>query len=225
MGRQVELSSEARRAFGREALPWIENVRRFARSLCHDAPDSDDLVQETYLRAYESWHTFQEGTDCRRWLFTICRNVFRRQLRDARVTESLAVLADAVDAEPRAGASELGAADAARAYDDLFTELDVSTALDAVLPLVPEPYRSALELVLIEDQSYEAAAMQLDVPVGTIRSRLSRARQIVQEHLLTVAQDAGIVPSPEMRAVHAPCSCARERRRRGDEHRTDQSDI
>src|SRR3954471_12074943 len=64
--------------FAREALPWIDDVYRFALSLTRDESDADDVVQETFLRAYRSWHTFIPGTDCRRWLFTICRNVFLR---------------------------------------------------------------------------------------------------------------------------------------------------
>src|SRR3954463_8760898 len=64
--------------FEREALPWIDDVYRFALSLTRDDADADDVVQETYLRAYRSWHTFQPGSDARRWLFTITRNVFLR---------------------------------------------------------------------------------------------------------------------------------------------------
>src|ERR1044071_4607853 len=65
-------------AFEREALPWLDDVYRFALSLTREESDADDVVQETFLRAYRSWHTFIPGTDCRRWLFTICRNVFLR---------------------------------------------------------------------------------------------------------------------------------------------------
>ena len=64
--------------FDEVALPCLPEVARFARSLTHDASDADDLVQETYLRAFEAWHSFQLGTDCRRWLFTICRHIFLR---------------------------------------------------------------------------------------------------------------------------------------------------
>ena len=65
-------------AFERDALPWLDDVYRFALSLTREESDADDVVQETFLRAYRSWHTFIPGTDCRRWLFTICRNVFLR---------------------------------------------------------------------------------------------------------------------------------------------------
>ena len=64
--------------FAREALPYMDDVYRFAYSLTRLAADAEDLVQETYLRAFRSWHTFQPGSDARRWLFTICRNAFLR---------------------------------------------------------------------------------------------------------------------------------------------------
>ncbi|MEP6992635.1 MAG: sigma factor, partial [bacterium] len=76
-------------AFEREALPWLDDVYRFALSLTRDEADADDVVQETYLRAYRSWHTFIPGTECRRWLFTICRNVFLRSRERQRPTVDL----------------------------------------------------------------------------------------------------------------------------------------
>ncbi|HYX82817.1 MAG TPA: sigma-70 family RNA polymerase sigma factor [Gemmatimonadales bacterium] len=194
------MSAEAQRTFRTEALPWIENVRRFAHSLCHDATDTDDLVQETYLRAYQSWHTFQVGTDCRRWLFTICRNVFRRQLRDARDTVSLRALTACAAAQVSTGVLRLDALDCSQTQDDLITRLELAAALDSALPLVPEPYRSALVVVLVQDQTYEAAAAQLNIPVGTLRSRLCRARRLVQDNLLAVALDAGVLSGTRRRA-------------------------
>ena len=193
MGRYVELSAEAQRMFRVEALPWIENVRRFARSLCHDTIDADDLVQETYLRAYQSWHTFQVETDCRRWLFTICRNVFRRQLRDARDTVSLQALTAHAAVKARRGVSVGDPAEGSCAHEDLIARLDLTIALDTALPHLPEPYRSTLKVVLLQDQTYEAAAAQLDIPVGTVRSRLCRARRLVQRDLMMVAYDAGVL--------------------------------
>src|SRR5215813_1317041 len=64
--------------FESEALPFLPNVARYARLLTHDAADADDLTQETFLRAYQNWNTFRPGSDCRKWLFTICRNVYIR---------------------------------------------------------------------------------------------------------------------------------------------------
>src|SRR5881398_778602 len=76
-------------SFAAEALPWLDDVYRFALSLTRDAADADDVVQDTFLRAYRSWHTYMPGSDCRRWLFTICRNVFLRSRERARPTVEL----------------------------------------------------------------------------------------------------------------------------------------
>ncbi len=184
--------SEVEAAFAREALPWIDNVYRFARSLCHDAADADDLVQDTFLRAYRSWHTFQTGTDCRRWLFTICRNVFRQRVSSAANTVSLDSTGDAGTRRETNRAGELYADAIAGGYEDIFTRLDVLPALRRALAELQEPYRSTLILVDVEDQTYESAAEVLDVPIGTVRSRLFRARRMMQEHLVAVARDAGL---------------------------------
>ncbi len=173
-------------AFERDALPWLDDVYRFALSLTRDDADADDVVQETYLRAYRSWHTFIPGTDCRRWLFTICRNVFLRSRERQRPTVDLedgeqdAVAAGSVYAAAR----ELG-------YDDLYATLDLAPALREALDELVEPFRSAVVLVDVEDMSYETAAQVMGVPIGTVRSRLFRGRRLLQEKLLTVAQDLG----------------------------------
>jgi RNA polymerase sigma-70 factor (ECF subfamily) len=172
-------------AFEREAIPWIDDVRRFALSLTRDESDADDVVQDTFLRAYRSWHTYLPGSDCRRWLFTICRNVFLRTRERARPS--------AMDVD----SSELDAAVAGMLYaspsryDDLFTRLDLAPAIARALANVPEPFRSTLVLVDVNDQSYELAAEALGVPIGTVRSRLFRGRRLMQEQLLTFAADAG----------------------------------
>ena len=86
-------------SFEIEALPWIDDVYRFALSLTRDEADADDIVQDTYLRAYRSWHTYLPGSDCRRWLFTICRNVFLRSRERIRPTVEL----EAADVDGRTG--------------------------------------------------------------------------------------------------------------------------
>ena len=181
----------------------MESVRRFARSLCHSPTDTEDLVQDTYLRAYQSWHTFQPGTDCRRWLFTICRNVFRRQCRDAPVGASRCERTSRRRDDVGAVVPELELIDRSQGDDDFIARLDFTAAMDIALSLVPEPYRSTFVAVLVDDQTYEAAAAQLQVPVGTVRSRLFRARRIVQRHLLHVASDAGVITVMSMAPANA----------------------
>ncbi len=176
--------------FDAVVLSALPHVVRFARSLAHDDALADDLVQETYLRAYRSWDTFKPGADARRWLFTICRNVFLRlRERDARVVDT-----SGEDAELESLAAAVEHGQATRGgYGDLLDRIDVAPAIRAALAEVPEVYRSAVILVDVEGDSYEAAADVLGVPVGTVRSRLFRARRLLQKSLFTHAVDAGIV--------------------------------
>ena len=173
--------------FAAEALPCLEDVARFARSLTRDESDADDLVQETFLRAYRAWSSYELGTDCRRWLFTICRNVFlRAREREHRVVpledpelETLGAVAIAVAAD-RSG------------FGDLFTSVDLAPAIRRALADLPATFRDAVLLVDVNDLSYDAAADVLGVPIGTIRSRLYRGRRLMQQSLMDHARDAGL---------------------------------
>jgi RNA polymerase sigma-70 factor (ECF subfamily) len=180
-------------AFENEALPWIDDVYRFALSLTRDEADADDVVQDTFLRAFRSWHTYLPGSDCRRWLFTICRNVFLRSRERSRPTVELE------STEVDAIAIESFFADAQDQSDDMFARLDLQPAIRRALARVPEPFRSTLVIVDVEDQSYESAAEALGVPIGTVRSRLFRGRRLMQEYLLNYAADAGLRPHPVAR--------------------------
>jgi RNA polymerase sigma-70 factor (ECF subfamily) len=180
---------ERDRQFREEALRWLPHVTRFALSLARNEPDADDLVQETYLRAYRSWHLYEPGTDCRGWLFTICRNEFlRTRARQQRE----------VDLEP----PELEARQAAAVHDsvrntmleDIWLRVDLAPAIQRALAALPEVLRSTVILVDLQDLKYEEAAAVLGVPVGTVRSRLFRGRRQLQEPLLIHAQDAGFAP-------------------------------
>lgn len=179
---------DRRVAFEHEAVPWIDDVYRFALSLTRDECDADDVVQDTFLRAYRSWHTYLPGSDCRRWLFTICRNVFLRSRERARPTVEL----DSTEVESLATDSTY-APSAKDSFDDVHVRLDLAPAIDGALAKIPEPFRSTLIIVDVEDQSYESAAETLGVPIGTVRSRLFRGRRLMQEQLQTYAADAGFV--------------------------------
>lgn len=172
--------------FEAEALPWMDDVYRFALSLTRDAADADDVVQETYLRAYRSWHTFQPGSDARRWLFTITRNVFLR----ARERERRFV--DIEDGDVEALNTFVAHGQMVRdGTDQILSRIDLGPALRRAIAELDEPFKSAVVLVDLEDQSYEAASEILGVPIGTVRSRLFRGRRILQEKLITYASDAG----------------------------------
>lgn len=180
------IDAEKDAAFAAEALPWIDDVYRFALSLTRNEADADDVVQEAFLRAYRSWHTFQPGSDARRWLFTIARNVFLR----SRERDKYRVDAEEGDIESLAAVQQLG--EVRRSGDDvLLSKIDLQPALKDALDRLDEPFRSTVILVDVEDLSYEAAAEILGVPIGTVRSRLFRGRRLLQEMLLNYAHDAG----------------------------------
>jgi len=176
--------------FEREAIPWIDDVYRFALSLTRDESDADDVVQDTFLRAFRSWHTYLPGSDCRRWLFTICRNVFLRSRERARPMVELE--SGDLDLAVVGSFYNEGARDN---IESIFSRLDLAPAIAGALANVPEPFRSTLIIVDVEDQSYEAAADLLRVPIGTVRSRLFRGRRLMQEQLMTYARDAGFASS------------------------------
>jgi RNA polymerase sigma-70 factor, ECF subfamily len=178
-------------SFREEALVHLPSVNRFARSLTRHEADAEDLVQETYLRAYRAWDQFQPGTSCRAWLFTICRNAYLR----SRQREQRMVVVDDVELEalsmegPSAPASPVGDA-------ELFSQRDLGPVIEGALDALPEHFCSAVVLVDIEDQSYQAAAEVLKVPVGTLRSRLFRARRLLRDALRDYAREEGIVVEP-----------------------------
>lgn len=178
--------------FSSNALTALDDVYRFARSLTRDEADAEDVVQETYLRAFRSWKTFQEGTDIRRWLFTIARNVFLRSREKSR--REVTLDNDGAEAVDAAQANEVWLR---RGLDPILASADLGPAIQEALDAIPETFRSVVVLVDLEDQSYEDAAEVLGVPVGTVRSRLFRGRKLLQERLMAYAQDAGFVPAPE----------------------------
>jgi RNA polymerase sigma-70 factor, ECF subfamily len=173
--------------FEQEALRWLPEVTRFALSLTRNEPDADDLVQETFLRAYRSWSTYIPGTECRGWLFTICRNTYARQQR----RERRVVQCDDPELESLAAAAVHASAQQT-GLGNLFAEVDLHEAIDRALDALPDSFRDAVILVDVQDQSYDTAAQVVGVPIGTIRSRLYRGRRLLQEQLLAYAADLGL---------------------------------
>jgi len=174
--------------FEREALVFLPNVSRYARLLTRDSADADDLTQETFLRAYEAWASFRTGSDCRRWLFTICRNVY---LRNRQRSQRFVAVEDP-DVELIATRQMYFRA-REQGCKDLFDRIDLGPALQKGLDALLPEYREVVVLIDIEDCSYAAAAAALKVPIGTVRSRLFRARRLLQQSLMEYAEDLGFL--------------------------------
>ncbi len=187
-------SSAARDAtFERDVLSCLPGVARFARSLTRDATAADDLVQETFLLAYRGYHTFRPGENAMRWMLTICRNAFLRERERASRFSAL----DDVDPDAEAVAAARGHMTALQGGDaDLFDRIDIGPAIDRALRNLPTDFRATVVLVDMEGLTYGEAAAVEGVPVGTIRSRLFRARRLLQEQLFAIARDAGLSESP-----------------------------
>jgi RNA polymerase sigma-70 factor (ECF subfamily) len=175
-------------AFELEAVPFLPNVARYARLLTRDSADADDLTQETFLRAFKAWDSFRPGSDCRKWLFTICRNLY---LRDRQRAERF-VATDDTDGELRA-TREMYFRVRDQGCKDLFERVDLAPALDEARRSLQPEYREVVVLIDIEDCSYAAAADARNVPIGTVRSRLFRARRLLQQALMKHAEDLGFL--------------------------------
>lgn len=180
-------ASDARnREFADVALPHLSSLARVAMALTGNEADADDLVQETFLRAYKHWHTFERGSDCRRWLSTICRNAFLEQRR----REARSVAMEDQELESLA-AARLHNQARASGVDHMYTRLDLGPAISAAIAALEPPFRDVVVLADVEGFTYEEVAESLGIPVGTVRSRLYRARRHLQEALLQYAIDAG----------------------------------
>jgi RNA polymerase sigma factor (sigma-70 family) len=144
----------------------IPRLRRYARALVSDRASADDLVQDTLERAWAKLHLYRRGTDLRAWLFTVMHNVHVNNVRATRATDSL-------DDEMPELAQRAIQGDALMVRD-----------LDRSISLLPVEQRSVLLLVTLEDMSYEEVARTLSIPIGTVMSRLSRAREKLRAMML-----------------------------------------
>jgi len=150
--------------FGTQAVPVIPRLRRYARALTGDRLMADDLVQDTLERAWTKRHLWRQGSDLRAWMFTIMHNVYVNQVR-ARVAEVTVPLdAEAYNVPARSSPVDM---------------LEVAD-IDAALRRLPDEQREVLLLVALEQLSYGETASALNIPIGTVMSRLYRAREHVR---------------------------------------------
>jgi RNA polymerase sigma factor (sigma-70 family) len=144
----------------------IPRLRRYARALVGDRASADDLVQDTLERAWAKLHLYRRGTDLRAWLFTVMHNVHVNKVRATRVTDTL-------DDELPELAQRASQGDALLVRD-----------LDRAIARLPAEQRAVLLLVTLEEMSYEEVARALGIPIGTVMSRLSRAREKLRMMML-----------------------------------------
>ena len=184
-------------SFDEEALPHLDAVYRFALRLTGATDAAEDLVQDTFFRAYRAWAQYTPGTQCKSWLFTICRNVFLRGRERSHRREE--ILATSAHDDPASLSREATVFAATRDNDpegDFFRGIvddEVLSAIDAL----PEEYRTAVVLSDIEGLPYGEIARLMDVPVGTVKSRLFRGRRLLQRKLYEYALSMGYIAARE----------------------------
>lgn len=177
----AETEAVGKPGFAEEALPWLDAVFRFALRLTRDQAAAEDLVQETFLRAFRSWEQFQRGTNCRSWLFTICRHTYLHERERAHVRYEVA--GAGVAGEEPAAIPFVDPLTASALPPDAFFNDIVDDELIAAIDALPDDHREVLTLSDLGDLSYPEIADVLNIPVGTVKSRLSRARRQVRERL------------------------------------------
>ncbi len=178
-----------RAEFERLAIPELSHLYRSAFYLTKDKAEAEDLVQETYLRAFRFFKNFQPGTNCRAWLLSIQRDLFINRYRKNR-QEPKRVDWEKID-QVYESMVEHGEKAEESSPESLFFSKPVDQEVEEALKELPEEYRTAIVLVDIEELSYEEAAKVIGCPIGTVRSRISRGRRMLQVALRDYALKRG----------------------------------
>jgi RNA polymerase sigma-70 factor (ECF subfamily) len=186
---------EKQEVFEEEALPHLNALYNYARSISHSDQDAEDLVQETFMRAYRYFHQYTPGTNCKAWLFTILRNLYNTKYKKYKTTP------DEVHYEADEQIYEQIVSDDLSTLiknpEEQFFENILPDEIVNAIEDLPEKYRSCIVLSDVEDFSYKEIAEILDVPIGTVMSRLHRGRNILKKKLVNYAKEKGVIPEDE----------------------------
>jgi len=183
----IALTAARKEAFETKVFPHLDSLYRYALRLSGNSADAEDLVQECMLRAYRAWDRFEEGGNVRGWLMTILRNTF---LNEHRRDRRAGVVADVMEVEHFAIFDQVQETDPEGAFFEQLVDDDVWKAIDSL----PREFREAVLLRDVEGMSYDEIAQMLGVKIGTVKSRLFRARQALQSVLYEYAVEMGHLP-------------------------------
>jgi RNA polymerase sigma-70 factor (ECF subfamily) len=167
-------------AFEAEALAHLDSLYRTARRLTRSPADAEDLVQETFLKAFRAADRFEAGTNLRAWLFTILHNTARNRARD-RARETVTADSEAVERADDSAGVWTGAR--GETPETLLLRETLTPDLQAAVDALPDTFRQAVWLRDVEEFSYAEIAAMLAIPVGTVMSRISRGRRLLFERL------------------------------------------
>jgi RNA polymerase sigma-70 factor (ECF subfamily) len=187
-----ELSAEDKKRFERDAIPLLDPLYAGALRMTRNPADAEDLLQETMMRAYRSFGRFEEGTNLKAWLFRILTNAYintyRKKQREPHKISQDEVQEFDLYRELKDHDQRLSITPETIVLDQL-VDSDILDAIDEL----PSQFRLAVLLSDVEDFSYAEMAEIMDVPLGTVMSRLHRGRKALQKRLWEIAKDRGIV--------------------------------
>jgi RNA polymerase sigma-70 factor (ECF subfamily) len=186
--------------FAELAMPYMSALYAAALRMTRNPSDAEDLVQETYLRAYRGFEGFQEGTNLKAWLYRILTNTFINTYRAKKRRPEQTELDDVEDFYLYRRLGGLEAADANRSTESEVLESIPDDEVKAALESIPEQFRMAVILADVEGFSYKEIADILDVPIGTVMSRIHRGRRALQKELWEYAERNNLRPRAETTA-------------------------
>ncbi len=180
-----------RTEFAEQAMQFAPQLYSSALRMTRNAADAEDLIQETYLRAYRGYNNFEEGTNLRAWLFRILTNTYINSYRARQRRPQESELGDVEDLYlyKRISGIDVASRSAEDTLFDLFTDDEVKKALEDL----PESFRLPVLLADVQGFSYKEIAEMLDVPIGTVMSRLHRGRKAMQKALIEFASERGLL--------------------------------
>ena len=181
--------------FNSQVMPFVDSLYNTAYRMTRSAEDAEDLVQETYFKAYKYYDKFEEGTNLKAWLFKILKNTFINNYRKRKLeprSVDFAEIEDSFERIVRRDASEPPSDPETDFFSSVLDD-DVKKALESL----PYDYRMVVVLADLEDFSYKEIAEILDCPVGTVMSRLYRGRKLLEKALLKYARKHGYIRGAE----------------------------
>jgi RNA polymerase sigma-70 factor (ECF subfamily) len=183
--------------FAAQALQYAPQLYSAAMRMTRNSADAEDLVQETFLKAYRSFRTYEEGSNLRAWLSRILTNTFINTYRAKQRRPMETDLDDIEDLYLYRRLGSMETALAARSAEDTMFELFTDDEVKAALEDLPENFRLPVLLADVEGFSYKEIAEMLEIPIGTVMSRLHRGRKAMQKALFEFARARGLVSDPE----------------------------
>lgn len=190
-----------RAGFQAQAMQYAPQLYSAALRMTRRPADAEDLVQETFLKAYRSFGTFEEGSNLRAWLYRILTNTYINMYRAKQRRPQESDLGDVEDLYLYRRIGSIEAAAASRSAEDqlfdLFTDDEVKQALEGL----PENFRLPVLLADVEGFSYKEIAEMLDIPIGTVMSRLHRGRKGMQRALVDFARERGLLAEDDETAT------------------------